>query len=346
MINKLRWGISLAICFSVPLIGFALDPLPEKPPIPDDNPMSEAKVDLGRKLYFDPRLSSTGTISCNSCHNVMTNGTDNRKTSAGVKGQRGPRNSPTVFNAAFHSVQFWDGRKKSLEAQAKGPMINPVEMGNDNHKVVVKRIKDIPGYVEEFEKVYGEDKDLTIDRVAKAIAAYERTLITPNTPFDQYLEGDQSAISSQAKKGWKTFQKVGCTTCHSGPNFSGPDMPMGQGFYQKFPRFDDASYVEKYDLKEDKGRYEATEEESDKHMWRVPTLRNVALTAPYFHNGSVKTLKEAVRVMGKVQLDKELSKKQVKRIVSFLKTLTGDIPEQEMPELPSTVGRTPVGNIK
>jgi len=321
----------------------AFEPLPAQPPVPADNPMNAEKIELGRMLYFDPRLSVDGTVSCNSCHNVMTNGTDNRPVSVGVKGQKGGRSAPTVFNAAFLSAQFWDGRAATLEDQAKGPILNPIEMGMPSEKAVIERLKKIPEYVDRFETVFGKG-GLTYDNIAKAIAAYERTLITPNSPFDRYLRGDKDALSESAKRGMKLFEKVGCTACHNGPNFSGPELPTGQGFFQKFPTYTDNKYVKKYDFLADKGRYEVTKKEEDKHMWRVPTLRNVALTAPYFHNGAVKTLDEAVRVMAKTQLNRDLSRKEVRDIVAFLEALTGEIPPQVMPKLPQTEGFSVVGD--
>lgn len=306
--------------------------LPEKPPVPRANPMSAAKVELGRQLYFDARLSSTGKVSCNSCHNVMKGGEDNRATSLGVFGKTGGRSAPTVWNSAFLSVQFWDGRAASLEEQAKGPMVNPVEMGNPDHAAVVKRLSGIPGYVKQFDAVYGKN-GLNIDNVAKAIAAYERTLVTTNSAFDRYVKGDEKALSAAAKRGMGLVQEMGCVSCHSGPNFSGPAMPEGTGFYQPFPRFASA-YDAKYQLKQDTGRYEVTKAAADRHLWRVPTLRNVAQTGPYFHNGSVKTLDEAVRVMAKAQLDKTLTDAQTKDIVAFLNALSGEFPKQKAPKLP------------
>ncbi len=323
----------------------AFEPLPAQPPVPADNPMSAAKIELGRMLYFDPRLSIDGTVSCNSCHNVMTNGTDNRPVSVGVFGQKGGRSAPTVFNAAYLSAQFWDGRAATLEEQAKGPILNPIEMGMPSEEAVIERLSKIPGYVAKFNEVFGEG-GLTYDNIAKAIAAYERTLVTPNSPFDRYMRGDKDALSDAAKRGMKLVEKLGCTSCHSGPNFAGPDLPTGQGFFQKFPIYTDNEYVKKYDLMSDKGRYEVTKKEEDKHMWRVPTWRNVALTAPYFHNGSVQTLEEAVRVMAKTQLDRDLSRKQVRDIVAFLESLTGEIPPQVMPTLPQTEGFSVVGDKK
>jgi cytochrome c peroxidase len=319
-------------------------PLPDQPPIPKDNPQTKDKIELGKMLYFDPRLSSDGTVSCNSCHNVMAGGDDNRAFSAGVKGQRGGRSAPTVFNAAFLSVQFWDGRAATLEDQAKGPITNPIEMGIKSHAVAMERLKKIPGYVQWFRKVFKSKNSLTIDNVAKAIASYERTLITPNSPFDKFIQGDKKAMSSLAQKGYKTFNGVGCVTCHSGPAFAGPTgLPSGTGFYMKFPTFPDTAYDKKYQFTKDQGRFDVTKKKEDRHMFRVPTLRNVALTAPYFHNGSVDTLDEAVRVMGKTQLNKDLSKQQVSEIVAFLNEgLTGQIPPQTMPMLPPTPKTTVV----
>jgi cytochrome c peroxidase len=320
----------------------AQEALPDKVPTPADNPSTPEKIELGKKLFFDPRLSAPGNISCNSCHNVMAGGDDARALSLGFKAQLGGRNSPTVWNAAFQSVQFWDGRAPTLEEQAKGPLINPVEMGMKSHDIIVtERISKIPGYQQEFKKVFGGRKPINIDNVAKAIAAYERTLITPNSPFDKYIKGDKKAMSSAAIKGLETFKNVGCTTCHSGPNFAGPALPMGTGFYQPFPKFPDAALDKKYDFTADLGRATETKKDGDKHLYRVPTLRNIALTAPYFHNGRVNDLSEAVQIMGKLQLEKNLSKSEVRSIVAFLtEGLTGEFPKQTMPRLPETPGTT------
>jgi cytochrome c peroxidase len=312
--------------------------LPEAAPAPADNPTTPAKVELGKMLFFDPRFSSTGTVSCFSCHNVMEGGDDHRPTSIGVHGQAGGRNSPTVWNAAFHSVQFWDGRAASLEDQAKGPPANPIEMGMTDLEAALQRLRDIPGYQPHFEKAFGSGDTITIDNAAKAIAAYERTLITPNSPYDRYVKGDKKAMTAQQVRGMETFASMGCTSCHSGANFNGPTMPAGQGFFMKFPTFTNNDYVTKYKLMDDVGRMQVTKNEADKNMWRVPTLRNLVYTAPYMHTGSVKSLDEAVRVMGKVQLDKDLNDAQVQDIVAFLETLTGEFPEQTMPRLPATPG--------
>lgn len=313
----------------------AFEPLPEQPPIPADNPMSAAKVALGKQLFFDPRLSIDGTVSCNSCHNVMSSGTDNRSVSVGVGGQKGGRSAPTVWNAAFLTAQFWDGRAATLEDQAKGPILNPIEMGMPDKQAVIDRLSKIPGYVEQFDDVF--NGELSYENVAKAIAAYERTLLTPNSAFDRYMKGDKEALSPEAERGMKTVRDVGCTACHTGADFAGPKMPTGEGFYQKFPTFAGTDYEKKYHLADDLGRYTVTKNDSDRNMWRVPSWRNVALTAPYFHNGSVATLDEAVRVMAKTQLDKKLSDRQVRDIVAFLNSLTGEFPEQTLPRLPDYV---------
>lgn len=322
----------------------AWEALPQTPPIPADNPQTPAKIELGKQLYFDPRLSIDGTVSCNSCHNVMEAGDDNRPTSVGVGGNKGERNAPTVYNAAFLSVQFWDGRAKSLEEQAAGPIVNKIEMGFPNHQLVIDRIQQIPGYVEAFASVFGGKGEaaVTITNVTKAIAAYERTLITPNAPFDRWVRGEKRAISKQAQTGAELFVSVGCIACHSGPAFAGPTLPEGTGFYQRFPTFPDSPYTAKYNLSADTGRFQVTQQEADKHMFRVPTLRNVALTAPYFHNGAVPTLEEAVRVMASTQLNKTLTDAEVAALVAFLETLTGEFPVQTMPRLPGVPGRTVV----
>jgi cytochrome c peroxidase len=312
--------------------------LPEVAPAPADNPTTEAKVELGKMLYFDPRFSATGTVSCDSCHNVMEGGDDHRSTSMGVHGAVGGRNAPTVYNAAFHSSQFWDGRAASLEDQAKGPVVNPVEMGMADLDSAISRVRAIPGYRDYFAAAFDGDDPVTADNAAKAVAAYERTLITPNSPYDRYVKGQKDALDEQQVRGMQTFAAVGCTSCHAGANFDGPSLPVGQPFLMKFPTFPDNPYVAKYDLMADKGRAVETGKAADEHMWRVPTLRNLEYTAPYFHNGAVKDLAEAVRVMGKSQLNKDLSDAEVADLVAFLGALDGPFPTQTMPRLPATPG--------
>ncbi|MFP4615659.1 MAG: cytochrome-c peroxidase, partial [Thiohalorhabdus sp.] len=280
-----RGGSLLAAAGALVLAGNAAaydwQALPEEAPSPENNPTTEEKVELGKKLFFDPRYSETGTVSCNTCHNVMEGGDDGRPTSMGVHGKTGPRNAPTVWNSAFNASQFWDGRAETLEEQAKGPVLAEVEMGVEALEVALERVASIPGYREMFKEAFAEDEDpISVENATKAVAAFERTLITPNSPYDRYVEGDEDALTEQQVRGMETFNEVGCTSCHSGPNFSGNQLEQekGEGVYQKFPTFSDNEYVEKYNLMEDKGRAEHTDEEADAHMYKVPTLRNVALT--------------------------------------------------------------------
>ena len=307
--------------------------LPTKAPAPADNPTTAPKVALGKMLYHDPRLSSSGTVSCASCHNTMLGGEDNRAGSVGVGGQVGGRSAPTVWNSAFNKVQFWDGRAASLEEQAAGPVTNPIEMGMKSWDDVVVRLKAIDGYQVAFEKAFGKDS-ISKDTATKAIAAYERTLITPNSPFDQYVKGNKKAMTEQQVRGMNKAVELGCTGCHSGPAFNGP------GTFQKFPVINNGALSAQYKLKKDKGLAEVTGKKADEHLWKVPTLRNIALTAPYFHNGSVKTLDKAVKFMAILQLGKKLSDDEVADIVAFLDALTGEFPKQEMPVLPATAGTT------
>lgn len=328
----------LALFGSAAALAAEWQALPDKAPQPADNPSTPAKIELGKMLYFDPRLSSTGVVSCFSCHSVMEGGDDHRPESIGVHGLKGGRNAPTVWNAAFHSVQFWDGRAATLEDQAKGPIANPVEMGMSNVGIAIDRIKSITGYQPYFDSAFGPGNNITVDNVAKAIAAYERTLITPDSAYDRYIKGKTHALSSQQQRGMQTFAAVGCTSCHSGPVFDGPALPVGTGFYMKFPMYTDNAYVKKYQLTADSGRFNVTRKAADMHMWRVPTLRNLVYTAPYMHNGSVKSLDEAVRVMGATQLNKRLTDQQVQDITEFLVSLSGPFPDQVMPHLPPTPG--------
>jgi len=335
--------LSTSIVIGTIILSFSLEAaqwetLPEIAPEPKDNPTSKEKVELGKMLFFDPRFSSTGTVSCFSCHNVMEGGDDHRSVSIGVHGNKGGRNAPTVWNSAFHLSQFWDGRAATLEEQAKGPVVNPVEMGMNDLDGALKRLKSIPGYKVYFDNIFGEGESITVDNAAKAVAAYERTLITPNSPYDLYVKGDKKAMNEQQVRGMETFAAKGCAACHSGPAFNGVTKGVTSGVFMKFPTFADNEYVKKYKLIDDLGRYESTKKEADKHMWRVPTLRNVTYTAPYLHNGAVKTLEETVKVMAKSQLNMDLEEKEVEDIVAFLGALTGKFPEQIMPHLPPTPG--------
>jgi cytochrome c peroxidase len=314
--------------------------LPDRAPEPADNPTTPAKVALGKMLYHEPRISANGVVSCNSCHNVMGGGDDNRGGSIGVRDQVGGRSAPTVWNSAFNSVQFWDGRAPSLEAQAKGPVTNPGEMGMKNWDEVIARLKAMPGYTEAFAAAFGAGDTVTVDNFAKAVAAYERTLITPNSPYDQYVKGNKAALTDQQVRGMNTFAEVGCVQCHSGAAFNGPQLPEGTGFFMKFPLYQNGVMEARYNFSADNGRFDVTGNEADRHAFKVPTLRNVALTAPYFHNGQVKTLQDAVVVMGKVQLNKDLTDPQISDITAFLNALTGEFPRIEMPRLPTLANQT------
>jgi cytochrome c peroxidase len=289
-----------------------LGALPADAPNPD-NPLTDEKIDLGRRLYYDTRMSINEKLSCNTCHDLARFGVDNEPTSPGHEGKRGARNSPTVYNAALHVSQFWDGRAKDVEEQAKGPVLNPVEMGMPDADYVVKVLRAIPGYAPLFAAAFpGEAEPITYDNVARAIGAFERKLMTPSR-FDDFLSGRLDALGDAELAGLETFLDVGCTTCHMGP-------PVGGLIFQKL------GLVHPYDTK-DLGRYEVTRNEVDEHFFKVPSLRNVEKTGPYFHDGSVATLPEAVRRMGWHQLGKELSDEDVTSIVTFLASLTGRIDE-------------------
>ena len=278
-------------------------------PLPKYMPTNPKKVALGKALFFDPILSKDGTVSCASCHDLYNGGDDDKVVSIGIDGQKGNINAPTVLNAVFNFRQFWDGRAKDLQEQAAGPIENPVEMGNtfDN---LIKTLKNSP-YKAQFEALYSNG--ITKENITDAIAEFEKTLITPESPFDRYLRGDEHAISQSQKEGYALFQTKGCIACHHGRN-------VGGNLFNKFGviiSIDDANL----------GRYNVTHNESDKYFFKVPSLRNVALTAPYFHNGSVSDLKEAVYFMAKHQLGRAITEEEVTKIVDFLHALTGEIPK-------------------
>jgi cytochrome c peroxidase len=282
-------------------------------PLPDKMPGSEndtpARIELGKKLYFERRLSLDNTISCNSCHGIegAKAGVDNQPTSFGVGDKRGDRNSPTTLNAGFHFAQFWDGRAPTLKEQAKGPVLNPVEMAMPSDTEVVKRLKADAEYPRMFAKAFPQTTEITYDNMAEAIAAFERTLITHDR-FDDFQKGDDKALNPQELQGLELVLNTGCTTCHVGP-------AMGGNSYQK------VGLVNPYETS-DPGRAKVTKEDSDKGKFKVPSLRNIALTAPYFHDGKVTTLNEAVKKMAFHQLDKKLTDAEVAAIVSFLNALT------------------------
>lgn len=290
--------------------------LPDVAPVPENNPMTPEKIELGKMLYFEPRLSASGVISCHTCHNLSLGGTDRLPSSLGHEFLTGGRNAPTVLNAAFFNLQFWDGRATGLEEQAQGPIQAGVEMAMPAD-LAVERIAGIEGYLPYFEAAFpGEENPITFENIARAIASFERTLITPNDGLDRYLRGDESALSDDAKRGMEIVVQVGCVACHNGPMLStGTLMPFTHG--------------------EDLGLATVTGEESDEYFFRVATWRNVSLTAPYFHDGSAATLEEAVRIMGSVQLNRDLTDDEVKYILAFLESLEGQAPEVTIPVLPA-----------
>ncbi|WP_435627812.1 cytochrome-c peroxidase [Candidatus Ferrigenium straubiae] len=286
-----------------------------------------AKMELGKKLFFDPRLSKSGFISCNSCHNLSMGGTDNLQTSIGDRWQQGPINAPTVLNSSMNLAQFWDGRAKDLKEQAGGPIANPGEMAF-THELAVDVLRSIPQYRDEFKRVFGSD-DIKVGMVTDAIAAFEETLVTPDSRFDKWLKGDKKALNGTELAGYKLFKDTGCVACHNG-------AAVGGGSFQKMGLHADYKTASKA-----QGRIAVTGKDADRMNFKVPILRNVELTYPYFHDGAAWTLEEAVDTMGRLQLGRSFSKDEIGRIVAFLKTLTGKQPDFKLPILPPSTDKTP-----
>lgn len=296
-------------------------------PIVPPQQVNLGMVELGKKLYFDPRLSKSGFISCNSCHNLSMGGTDNLPTSIGDKWQQGPINAPTVLNSSLNVAQFWDGRAADLQAQAGGPIANPGEMAF-SHTLAIGVLESIPAYQREFKQIFGKDR-IDIEMVTAAIAEFEKTLVTPNSRFDQWLLGKKDALTADELKGYELFKTSGCVACHNGPAVGGNSFQK-MGVVQAYKA---SSPVE--------GRSAVTGKEIDRFNFKVPTLRNVEMTYPYFHDGAVNTLPEAVDIMGRLQLGRHFTKDENAKIVAFLKTLTGDQPAFMMPILPPSSDATP-----
>jgi cytochrome c peroxidase len=285
-----------------------------------NNPITEEKVALGKMLYYDTRLSKTGNNSCNSCHNLATHGVDNRSFSLGDAGKPGGRNSPTVLNAAFANMQFWDGRAKDVEEQAGMPILNPAEMAIPSKEFLVQRLKSTKEYPSLFASAFPNDPNpLSYENLQKAIGAFERTLVTP-TRFDDFVGKNPSYLNKEEKEGLALFINTGCTQCHAGKG-------IGGGQLQKFGVYGGSYTQFTKSAKHDPGRKEVTGSPSDEDVFKVPTLRNVAKTAPYFHDGSVSNLNDAIRIMAKTQLNKELSDAEVQKIEVFLNALTGEVPK-------------------
>lgn len=308
------------------------EPIPSMVPAVEGNPVTREKAELGRMLFFDPRLSASGILSCNSCHNLAMGGDDNLETSIGHGWQKGPRNAPTVLNSVFNAAQFWDGRAEDLRSQAKGPIQAGVEMAA-TPEMVVNVLRSIPEYRQRFATAFpGEADAVTFDNVARAIEAYEATLITPASRFDQFLEGNANALDATEKEGLRLFMDAGCAGCHSGVNVGGQEyFPFG---VVERPGSDILP-------PDDKGRFAVTKTASDEYVFRAVPLRNVELTAPYFHSGKVWNLEQAVAIMGTSQLGRELTDREITAITAFLKSLTGEMPRVEMPTLPVSTAETP-----
>lgn len=308
------------------------EPIPANPPALARNVATRARVDLGAMLFFDPRISRSGVFSCNSCHNVGMGGMDGLETSVGHGWQMGPRNSPTVYNAVLNAAQFWDGRAADLAEQAKGPVQAGVEMNNTPQRVV-ETLESMPEYVEAFATAFpSEGGTVSFDNMARAIEAFEATLITPNSRFDQFLMGDLAVLDEVERRGLRAFMDQGCMACHAGANVGGQTYhPFG------VVERPGASVLPRGD----RGRFMVTETAADDYVFRAAPLRNIAITAPYFHSGTVWDLEEAVAIMGVSQLGADLSAQDVSDIAAFLRTLTGEIPQVVYPMLPPSSPTTP-----
>ncbi|MBK9291181.1 MAG: cytochrome-c peroxidase [Bacteroidetes bacterium] len=290
--------------------------------LPPANDPNTPLAQLGKKLYYETAFSANGQLSCNSCHPIATYGVDNKRVSPGHDGSLGTRNSPTTFNAWFHVAQFWDGRSPDLADQAKGPVLNPIEMGLQSPEDVVRILRSMPEYVEMFAAAFpGKDDPITFDNFAIAIAEFEGTLATP-AAFDAFLEGAFDALTDEQKQGLSMFIETGCIACHVGPGLGGNMM-------QRFGLVH-SPYYEFTGSQPDPGRAAVTGNESEKYVFKTPSLRNIEMTAPYFHDGSVESLEEAIRIMAYTQLGKQLNQEEVQTLINFFKTLTGKIPEHAL----------------
>ncbi|SEP05027.1 cytochrome c peroxidase [Aquisalimonas asiatica] len=294
------------------------EPLPALPPIPSDNSLTKEKIELGKMLFFEPRISSSGVISCATCHNPALGWADRIPQAVGHQGQVGKRNTPTVLNSGFLDSQFWDGREDDLEGQALGPIEDAIEMAMDLDEAI-EQLESFEAYTERFDEAFpGQDDPVNEENVAKALASFQRTLNTPNSPFDRYLRGDTEAMSEQQKRGMAAFVDNGCIACHSGP-------ALTDGQFHRFELPDGPT---------DEGRYVITGDESDKYAFRTPGLRNVGVTYPYFHNGMVDDLGEAINIMAEQMLGSELDDDTVEDIEQFLHAMTGEMPDISFPALP------------
>ena len=351
MKKHLRVALAMALTFALPLAFSAqansaddlqkqaqslFKVIPDNAPVIAGNPATAEKLELGKMLYFEPRLSKSALISCNTCHNVGMGGADYQQTSTGHGWKKGPRNAPTVLNSVFNLAQFWDGRAKDLAEQAKGPVQAGVEM-NSTPELVVKTLKSMPEYVALFKKAFPGDKDpVTFDNMAKAIEVFEATLITPDSRFDRYLKGETKALSPVEQEGLSLFISNGCVSCHGGINMGGDD------YYQLGVVKKPSEAI----MAGDKGRYAITQNAGDEFSFKSPSLRNIELTPPYFHSGVVWDLKEAVAVMNISQIGANLSATDIDKITTFLKSTTGKQPMVSYPILPASTADTPKPSLE
>lgn len=316
-------------------------PLPEVVDNPD-NPLNDAKIELGKMLYYDPRLSKSGFISCNSCHNLATYGTDNLPTSLGHRWAEGPRNSPTVLNAALHATQFWDGRAKDVEEQARGPILNPIEMGMPSEGFAVDRIASMPAYVALFTEAFPDESEpLNYANIANAIGAFERTLMTPDR-FDDFLKGDQYALSDKELAGLNVFINQGCVGCHGGAALGGDILArfgVVESYWEATREF---ITIDQPTMPMDVGRFAVTQNRDDLYVFKTPSLRNITRTYPYFHDGSVWDLRDATQIMARVQLGYEIDDADLDKLMAFYQALEGEIPAHalQLPVLPASTGAT------
>lgn len=331
------------------------EPLPLSAPYPADNPPTPDLVLLGKKLFFDTRLSANNRIACASCHKLTNDkgGSDGQNLPSGIHHQPGKRNVPTVFNAAFQRVLFWDGRATSLETQARGPLTNPIEMGMPSLEAVEQRVQNLDEYLPLFSAAFPATPEISIDNITRAIATFERTLITPDSAYDRFVRGNIDALTPQQLLGMALFETVGCIFCHSGPNFSDASVFSNNSGFRLFPTHPEPGIILQYQLLDDRGVAE-NDTTTEHGIWRVPSLRNVSRTAPYFHNGAVDNLEDAVRIMARLQLGLRLSNEntadtavlwstetrqltrlnnqvlndtEIQAIVAFLESLNGEIPK-------------------
>ncbi len=332
---KTHLVFTLLVVISGPALAQAEAFLPLFAPLPTemlcpDNELTDAKIDLGRMLYFENRISMGGAISCNSCHSLDHAGQDNLSFSPGHDGKLGGRSSPSTYNAALHTAQFWDGRAANVEEQAKGPVLNPVEMGAPSAEFVVAVLKSMPGYIDAFEAAFPGEKDpVNYDNFGKAVGAFERKLLTPSR-WDDFLRGNKDALSADEKKGFETFATVGCVSCHN-------QVGVGGHMYMKL------GLAKPWHGLKDNGRFDVTQNDADKFVFKVASLRNISETAPYLHDGSVKSLDEMVKLMADHQLGKQITDEETASIIAFLKTLHGtpDADYIKAPKLPASTVDTP-----